>query len=121
VLLLDFSETGLLLLVKIDEDKALPDVKNTLNKGDDFKLRNILRVMSPKRQEEIIAMWLKRGINDSWHFESVLEVIVESHMDSKPKQALLRHLLGEIEGFGRNFARRVELIRRINSALKEWN
>ncbi|MGD1018523.1 MAG: serine/threonine-protein kinase [Verrucomicrobiia bacterium] len=118
VLLLDYSETGLQLLVKIDEDEALPDVKKLLSTGDDFEVRDIVKVMSPKRQEEIITLWLKRGINDSWHFESVLEVIVESHMESKPKHALLRHLLGEIEGFGRNFARRVELTRRINSALK---
>ena len=79
-----------------------------------------MSVLSPKRQEEIIALWLKRGINDSWHFESVLEVILGSNMADKKKQSLLLQLLDEIGGFGRNFARRAELTRRIDSALKSF-
>lgn len=76
LLLLDYAGTELSLLVQIDETRAWPGVKDLVSEGADYKIREVLKHLSPGRSREVIHAWVQHGAAYVWYVKDQIESIL---------------------------------------------
>lgn len=89
LLLLDYADTELSLLSQIDEARAWPDVERLLLTGSDYKIRQVLRYVTPEHKLELVKGWVRRGTQYVWYFRDMIEVVLELEIGGSEKDALL--------------------------------
>ncbi len=112
VLLLDWGETELDLLVSIDEDRAWPAVQSLLDKPDNWKLRSLLRHLSPVRQVECMKVWLPK-LQDGWFLKDIFEAARSLKGERNLKVEALRALLVRLDKFPARFDGKDAMIKQI--------
>jgi serine/threonine protein kinase len=74
LLVKDWGESPINILLEIDEQKAWHLVLKMIERRDDWNLRDAIKKMTPEKQVECLRSWLPR-IKDSWHFTGIFELI----------------------------------------------
>lgn len=121
LILVDWTETELEVLVRIDEDRAWEDVKRLVNQRDDFKLRRVLRLLSSAHQLELVSLWLARGIVDGWFFPYAVDAVVRLDTTLSTKRDLLLGLKSQVSLFTGNLKDRRQLLNAIDAAIEGDN
>jgi hypothetical protein len=118
LILVDWSESDLDVLIGLDEDRAWPDVVALVKRRDHFKIRHVLPQLSPDHQLELVRMWLAGGINDAWYFRHLLDAVEQVNMSAAERREHLSALHTKIEGYRGGFKERDDLLARLAESIR---
>ena len=117
---MDWSESELEVFVDMDEERIWPEINRQLEGGafrSAFKVRNLIKHLSPPHQSEFMSLWLNQGITDSWYFNYVLETVLELETDGATRRAFLEQLNKQATDYRGVFKERDSFISKVNSAI----
>jgi serine/threonine protein kinase len=95
LILLDWQESVLECLVKIDEAKAWPQIKNSLERNEiryGFAIRRFIKDLSLQHQIEFIRIWTMRENIDGYELESMVNLVLELKLSDDTRLEFLRKL-----------------------------
>ena len=119
LILLDWGETVLEVLVVIDEAKTWPQIKTAVKENDiraSFRVKRYIGNLSPEHQSEFISMWLEQKGVDSYAFGNMLETILHIDLLKTTRLKFLKKLQVKVELRG-SFRDSYLLSQRITSAI----
>jgi hypothetical protein len=119
LLLVDWSETDLQVLLAIDEDRAWPEVRALLNGDDDFKIEHVLPLLTAGKRLNLLTGWIERGINYSWHYEDQMRFVAEAETDPETRIELFEKVRTNIKEHAGSFKKRDQFLSRVNDLLKK--
>jgi serine/threonine protein kinase len=119
LLLVDWSETDLQVLLAIDEDRAWPEVRALLNGDNDFKIQHILPLLSPTKRLSLLTGWIERDSNYTWYYEDQMRLIAETETDPETKIELLEKVRTNIKEHTGTFKKRDQFLSRVDKMLKQ--
>jgi hypothetical protein len=112
LILLDWGESELKFLVRIDEDRAWPGMRVLLDARENWKVRGVLPYLSPPRQAECIKLLLPR-LDSYYDFEGILKTLQTSAMADRLKLEGLTLLLERTRAFTGRFDSRDAFIKAV--------
>ena len=118
LILVDWTESELDVLIGLDEDRSWPDVVALVKRRDHFKIRRVLPQLSPVRQLELARMWLAGGTNDSWYFRYLLDAVEQVNMPNAERREHLSALQTQIDSYRGGFKERDDLLARIAESIR---
>lgn len=119
LLLLDWSETVLEILLAIDPSAAWPRVKRELSSLSGWTIARLIRELPSDKQLEVARDWMRRGRGDSWDWDSMgraISQIDEADADLRP---VLEELYGRLDDYPGQARRRDELVQLVARRLEE--
>jgi tRNA A-37 threonylcarbamoyl transferase component Bud32 len=119
LLLVDWSETDLQVLLAIDEDRAWPEVRALLNGDNDFKIQHILPLLNPAKRLSLLTGWIERDSNYSWYYEDQMRFVIEITTDRETRIELLEKVRSNITKHSGSFKKRDQFLSRVDKMLKE--
>jgi serine/threonine protein kinase len=119
LLLVDWSETDLQVLLAIDEDRAWPEVRALLNGDNDFKIQHILPLLNPAKRLSLLTGWIERDSNYSWYYEDQMRFVIEIATDRETRIELLEKVRSNITKHSGSFKKRDQFLSRVDKMLKE--
>jgi len=119
MLLVDWSETDLQVLMAIDEDRAWPEVRALLNGDNDFKIQHILPLLSPAKRLNLLTGWIERDSNYTWYYEDQMRFVAEVETDPETRIELLEKVRTNIKKHVGSFKKRNQFLSRVDKMLKE--
>ncbi len=116
LLLLDWSEMLPTVLATIDEERAWLDIAKKMSDGKigGFQARQLVPVLSPPHQLELLNTWIERE-RDGWFFEYLYKAILAADIAPQERAQLLTHLRVKVQGAAA-FKNQSELLASIRDA-----
>lgn len=118
VLLLDWVETELELLIAIDESRTWPMIESLIERSENFKLRGVLKHLSPSRQAECLRLWLPR-LQDPWFFREIFDS-ARLLKENVHRRTALVSLWGSLDK-SRRFDGKDDMMKQIRSELEKMD
>lgn len=118
LLLVDWSETDLLALVAIDEERAWPEVETLLAGRDDSRIQHILPHLSPPKRLILLKGWIEVGAEYSWHFDDQIRFLAEIETAKDLKVEMFESLRQRVAEYTGKFDEREKLLTQIRTHLK---
>ncbi len=119
-ILLDWGESLLELLVRLDEPRAWPEIRQSLETRESaygFKVRRYIKYLSLEHQIETLNIWLMWENIDSYDLENIVNIVLESNFDSLTRLGFLRTLKARIQVYRGQFRDRDLLRQRVMAAM----
>jgi hypothetical protein len=117
LLLVDWTESDLEVLVAIDEERAWPEVEALLIGHDGFRIQYLLPHLSIPKRLILLKGWIERGQEYAWHFSTQLRFIAEMDVSKSEKLALLDALKYKVEFYRGKFDERENLLSQIQTQI----
>ncbi len=121
LILLDWGETILEVLVLIDEEKTWPAIKKAVTDNDirsSFRVKRYISNLSPEHQTEFVTLWLDQPGIDSYAFGNMLDTILQLELPQPARFRFLKELKTKVELRG-SFKDSYLIRQRVSSAIKE--
>jgi len=121
LILLDWGETILEVLVLIDEEKTWPAIKKAVTDNDirsSFRVKRYISNLSPEHQTEFVTLWLEQPGIDSYAFGNMLDTILQLELPQPARFRFLKELKTKVELRG-SFKDSYLIRQRVSSAIKE--
>jgi hypothetical protein len=119
LLLVDWSETDLQVLLAIDEERAWPEVRALLNGDNDFKIEHILPFLTPAKRLSLLTGWIERDSNYSMYYEDQMRFVVEAEADPETRIELLEKVRSNIMKHSGSFKKREHFLSRVKDLLNK--
>jgi hypothetical protein len=120
LILLDWGEHILEFLVKIDEPKAWPQIKSSLERKElryGFAIRRFIKDLSREHQIEFLGIWTEPKIIDAYELETMVNLVLELDLENGARLEFLRKLDPRVRGY-RGSYRDIDLLRnRVEEAI----
>ncbi len=109
LLLLDWSESSLEVLVQVDEERAWPDVLRFLEDQQYSEALTILKIVSSKRRAEGLKQWVSH-CTVSWYFKAQIRLLENLDEKVSDKLAIFEILEAKIGAYEKNLDERRQLL-----------
>ena len=119
LLLVDWSETDLQILLAIDEERVWPEVRALLNGDNDSKIEHILPLLTPAKRLSLLTGWVEKGPSYSWYYEDQMHFVTEAETDPETRIELLEKMRSNITEQPRSFKKRDQFLSQVKKILKE--
>ena len=106
LLLLDWSETTLDLLVTIDEAKAWPLVREDIPEVSGWMLSRLLPHLSVEHQLDLAREWIRTGRSDAWDWDRMVVAIAHIPAPEDDLEPVIEELSGPLNQYPGWHARR---------------
>lgn len=111
----EWSESGVSLLLAIDEERAWPLVRKVIATAEGYKVRHLLPLLSDLHRVDAIDQWLDTGIRYFWYLENMIDATQTIHDRASRERLLLRIKKSVLETS--NAKDRPRLLKQIQDAL----
>lgn len=116
LILLDWAESHLDILVALDEERAWPLVWAESETFSGWNLSRMIVQVAPGHQVQLAERWIAAPRGDAWNWDRMVPAIVNIPVDREDLRPLLERLekrLDEYPGQGRHEAAHRSLLRRL--------
>lgn len=113
MLLLDWVETELGVLLQLDEERAWPLAREYLAQAEDYRKRNLIPHLKGDRRREVIRDWLKKGTEYRWYLTELLGLILNSGFEEAEIETMLTTLEHNVNGAVLKLDERGKLLERV--------
>lgn len=112
--LLDWGESSVALLSRIDAERAWPAAREIFRGGDGWRARDLLETLPEARQLEGLNLWVQHGIGYDYYYEDVVAALLRLP-PSDGRDEVMRSLRSEIAR--KRFDKRAILLAYLDEAL----
>ena len=113
LILTDWGETDLQVLISINQDRAWPEVKALFGKRQEFKLQHLYPHLTNDRKIELLFDTMEYGVDYAYHYSWIVDAILVLKCDPNDKDALLSSLKDKITRHSGKFDERDRLLQKL--------
>lgn len=119
LLLLDFTESTLEMLIAIDEPSAWPAVRAQARQVGGWTLARILPQLSDGNQLALARTWMAFPGTDPWHWDRMVKTIAEMEAERAVLKPLIEELTELLNRYPGRAAKRAELANVLSQRAKQ--
>jgi serine/threonine protein kinase len=119
LLLLDFAETPLDLMVELDEIKAWPRLRREATRLPGWTLSHLIPRLSTEHQLELARDWMRSERSDPWDWDQMVSLITQINAPSKALKPLITELQGRLDNYPGRLRKKTENLGLVAGRLRE--
>jgi hypothetical protein len=116
LLALNWTETELLALVMIDEDRAWPSVQAYISGNDGFQLERLINALSPERKRVAVQSWVEKGADYHFYVRYQIDLVTTAGFSPREVLNLLRRIEEQVTASRMKLEEKAALLKKIRRA-----